>query len=202
MKKRLLALILLWTLCLGGAARAETDWAGDLSHELAQRLIALAADESYAALFTSSEEILAEVARMAENEGREIVSERRLLLREDAAEALWTIIAAEGETPPEMSEATREAIQKRLGSSVTSMLNGTMGTTWLAATSILCETEGYLMPEGFAPCAVLLDYGTAADVMVIFAQTGEGVIGASASFVSSAAVATGGDLISLLYTEE
>ena len=202
MKKRIGAFLLALALCLGGAAQAEADWAGDVSRELAARLIALAADEGYVSLFTSSEDILAEIARMAENEGCEIVSERRFLLREDAIETLWAVMAAEGDTPPEMGEAAREAVQKRLGSSVTSMLNGTMGVSWLGAASILSEAGGYLMPEGFAPCAVLLDYGTAADVMVVFAQTGEGVIGASASFVAAQAVEDSQEILSLLYTEE
>ena len=55
-----------------------------------------------------------------------------------------------------------------------SLLNGQAGAEWLAAASLLTVSETFLMPEGFVPCIVLLDYGTEADAMVVFTQTGQG----------------------------
>lgn len=139
---------------------------------------------------------------MAANAGREVVSERRFFPRGDAMNALKAMLASQGEEMPELSAIAQEALGRRMSGAVVSMLNGTMGTNWLGAASMLSEGESFLMPEGFTPCAVLLDYGTDVDVLVIFIQSGEGVASATASFVAAEAIQGGEGLLSLLYTEE
>ena len=58
------------------------------------------------------------------------------------------------------------------------------------------------MPEDFVPCIVLMDFGTDADVMVVFTRTGEETVTAQAAFVSAAVVDAGMEAVLLLYTED
>ena len=58
------------------------------------------------------------------------------------------------------------------------------------------------MPEDFVPCIVLMDFGTDADVMVVFTRTGEDTVTGQAVFVSAAVVDAGMDTVLLLYTED
>ena len=82
-----------------------------------------------------------------------------------------------------------------------SLLNGQAGAEWLAAASLLTVSETFLMPEGFVPCIVLLDYGTEADAMVVFTQTGRETVTAQAAFVNVETVEAAMDAVLLLYTE-
>lgn len=197
-KKRTLAALLACAMLLGGTAAA--DWADDIADELAARLIALASDEGYVSLFTSSEGVLEQTRRMALNAEQEARTRSRYLMRENPAEVLRAYAASQGSELPELSDLAMEALAGRLSGTAAMLLNGQAGVEWLTACSLLTDGATYLLPEGFAPCAVLLDYGTDADILITFAQTGEDTMSASAVFVDAGSVESGAATLDLFYT--
>lgn len=195
---RTAAALLLCLTLLCGCARA--DWAGDTAEALSARMTALAVDEAYVSLFTGSEEVLAQVERMAANEGLEAGQVRRFTLRSESSSADYA--EWEGLELPALSAVAGEELERRLAAMPPSLLNGQAGADWLAAASLLTVSETYLMPEDFVPCIVLMDFGTDADVMVVFTRTGEETVTAQAAFVSAAVVDAGMEAVLLLYTED
>ena len=197
-RKRTVAVLLLCLTLLCGCARA--DWADDTADALCERMTALAGERAYVELFTGSEEVLSQVERMAANEGLEVGQVRRFTLRSESSYADYA--EWEGLELPALSAVAGEELERRLAAMPPSLLNGQAGADWLAAASLLTVSETYLMPENFVPCIVLMDFGTDADVMVVFTRTGEETVTAQAAFVSAAVVDAGMEAVLLLYTED
>ncbi len=192
--KRMAALLITCILLLG-CANAETPWTNETLDGLANRIIGLACDENYIQMFSNDPNVVAQYERMAALKGLPVKEYRYLRLREDMMD---TFLRTEGTA--EWGALTREVLAKRFAGMTPSVINSMGGAAWLAACSSLTEKTGYQLPEGFAPCAVLMDYGADVDVMIIFVRTGEAVVTATASFVD--AKLAGGDTLSLFYTEE
>ena len=197
-RKRTVAVLLLCLTLLCDCARA--DWADDTADALCERMTALAGERAYVSLFTGSEEVLSQVERMAANEGLEVGQVRRFTLRSESSYADYA--EWEGLELPALSAVAGEELERRLAAMPPSLLNGQAGADWLAAASLLTVSETYLMPEDFVPCIVLMDFGTDADVMVVFTRTGEETGTAQAAFVSAAVVDAGMEAVLLLYTED
>lgn len=195
-RKRLAAALLL---CVLVPAAALADWADEQSDALCARMTALAAEEVYVRLFTDNDQVLSQVERMAANAGAEVKRRRRFVLRDEASYADY--VEWEGLELPALSETAAGELEKRLAAMPSSLLNGQAGAEWLAAASLLTVSETFLMPEGFVPCIVLLDYGTEADAMVVFTQTGRETVTAQAAFVNVETVEAAMDEVLLLYTE-
>ena len=130
---RTAAALLLCLTLLCGCARA--DWAGDTAEALSARMTALAVDEAYVSLFTGSEEVLAQVERMAANEGLEAGQVRRFTLRSESSYADY--VEWEGLELPALSAVAGEELERRLAAMPPSLLNGQAGAEWLAAASLL-----------------------------------------------------------------
>lgn len=196
---RLICLIAALLMALLLPAAALADWTGDMADALCARMISLAGEEAYVGLFTESPEVLAQVERMAANEGLEARQVRRFVLRSESSYEDY--VEWEGLELPELSAEAAGELEKRLTAMPPSLLNGQAGADWLAAASLLAVSETCLMPEGFTPCVVLLDFDTDADVMVVFTQTGEETVTAQAVFVSAAVVDAGMEALMLMYVE-
>lgn len=195
MKCKGMVALLVTCILLFGCAKAETAWTYETLDGLANRIIGLACDENYVRMFTDDTDVLEQYERMAALKDLPVKEYRFLCLREDMMDTFVSMASA-----PEWSALAREVLAKRFAGMAPSVINSLGGAAWLAACSVLTETTGYLMPEGFAPGAVLMEYGTDVDVMITFVQTGEDVITATAAFVD--AQIASGETLSLFYTEE
>lgn len=80
----------------------------------------------------------------------------------------------------DLSEPAQKYLERGLGSMMLSSGIASQGVDFLAASSVLRISEGYIMPEGFEPCLVLYEYEDIC-VGVVFEQIGNEVVTASAA---------------------
>ena len=175
--KKLISLILalfLLTSSFAYAEEASEEWYRERADKLVSTLVELSGNKEYITLFTGSEQLNDQIAQWHEAMSAEPVSVTRHLMRFDALLPL-AMNAADVDLP----ESVLKYMGSRLGSSLTNMFNAQQGTTFLAASTVLNISEGFIMPEGFEPCMVVYEYdGICA--CVNFFKIGEGVVMATA----------------------
>lgn len=185
--KKALAMLLALALVLGGCALAEGNWYVEAGQALALRMQALAADEAYIGLMTTSEEMRSindEFAQadlsapthawfMAIPDADELVTciQRLVMVEGDAAD-LGAFDA--------LSEVGREELIKRLPASASTMLSARGGVRWIAFSSVITVSQAKEEPEDFRPGFLLLEYPGDFAVLVTFGRPLPGYATASA----------------------
>lgn len=181
--KRALCLLLIMLLTLPLCAQAEeaapTDWYTETANGLIADLYELISFEQFREYFFGSDEMHAQIDawKAALSEGALRVTGYDM---PDAA----LLLSMAGMADSDLPSVVQEYLDRRMGSTLVSMVNGSYGgAALLAASSMTVVTEGYLMPEGFAPCIILFEYDGIC-VSVSFAQIGEGVVMGTAQFTA------------------
>ena len=184
MMKKYIAWMLIVTvmLLMPYSALAEEPTGGEWSlaraDELKNKLYEMISFEGFAEYFTPQEEVISTLDSWKAAMEAEAVSVTAYDLPP---------IGLISEFTPGMEDipaALLEKIERSLAATLMAQINGMEGVNFLAASSIAALSEGYVMPEGFAPCIVLYEYEGIC-VGVGFVQTGEGVVGATVQFVST-----------------
>ena len=184
MKKKLCALIALVLMLLPAGAMAE-NWYLEQGLVLAEQVDALAADEAYCSLYSSSRDILELVREFADGDYSRPVRARMLVLPDETGtNTLFSLVGLiAGEEMPAMSETSLDKFAKGIPNMIVSLANGSMNSTWLAASTMLNAHETHIMPEGFTPGVLFLDYSGDYAIAVTFSKTGAETITASASMI-------------------
>lgn len=182
MKKRLTALLLMLCLLISAFAHAEesaeTDWYTDTAKELAADLHELISLDRFAEYFTANDAVHERISAWSDAMEQGAVSIHGYGMPD--AGLLMSMAEITGALP----DVLAEYIERRMGSTLVSMINGSYGgVEFLSASSMAVVTEGYLMPEDFTPCIVLFEYDGIC-VSVSFSRIGEGVILGTAQFVT------------------
>lgn len=169
----LLALLLL-TSSFAYAEEASEEWYRERADKLVAALAELSGNKEYISYFTGDTRVLEHILEWHEAFSAEPVRVRRYLMPSNSLLPL-VINAADVELP----ESVLKYMGNKLGGTLISMFNNRQGVTFLAASTVLQSSEGYIMPEGFEPCMVIYEYdGICA--CVNFFQIGEDVIMAAA----------------------
>lgn len=185
--------LLLCSACIFGAcaeaapAPAADDWYLSEAYRLADAMGALADNEAYVELFIGMGEDTDGFAdRMAQLSGLTPDEVYTYRYRTDALENLAAAYQMD-EVTTALSKPAMEAVYRRMNGALGALLNGHVGgSLWLAVSSALQYSETYVMPEGFAPCALFLSYqGQEAAVLVTFSQTGADTVTGVATYVRS-----------------
>ena len=188
MKKRMISLLIAICLLVPVFAHAEdsreNDWYLEQAAALAAKLHELIAFENFAEFFTGDPEIIDRIASWATAMDSEPLSVKGYDL--PPLELISEFVPDMENIP----EALLEKVNRSLGSTLINQINSTIGVNFLAASSMCILSEGYIMPEGFAPCIVVYEYNEVC-LSVSFAQIGEDVVLATAQFAAP-------DLIALL----
>lgn len=175
----LLVLLLSLPLCAQAEEAAQTDWYTETADGLIADLYELISFEQFAEYFSGSDEIYAQIDawKAAMSKGALRVTGY------DMPDAAFLLSMADMEDSA-LPTVVEEYLDRRMGSTLVSMVNGSYGGASLLATSgMTVVTEGYLMPEDFMPCIVLYEYDGVC-VSVSFARIGEGVVLGTAQFVA------------------
>lgn len=174
---RLLALLLavLW-LAAGCVQAEEQSWYMQQADALVAELYELVSDEEYVGLFTGSAQMEEKIGAWREAMAHEPTRVSGFDIPD--MEDLMELTA--GETAG-LSQAAQKHLERRLPAMFISAANGMEGVEFLAAASVVVLSEGYVMPEDFGACIVLYEY-EGISVCVSFAETGEGVVLATAQF--------------------
>jgi len=179
-KTMLLLLVLLLALPILAQAEetARTDWYTEKADGLIADLYELISFGQFREYFSGSDEMYAQIDawKAALSEGALRVTGYDM---PDSALLLSMAVMADSDLP----SVVQEYLDRRMGSTLVSMINGMMGVNFLAASSMAIVTEGYLMPEGFTPCMIVYEYAGIC-VSVSFAQIGEGVVMGTAQFTA------------------
>lgn len=196
MMKKLFAALAALALCLCGVCGAwaeaapdydifEDNWYVSTAQYMTEQMNALADNETYVELFIGMGEDTDGFAdQMAALKGLTPDACNIYLLRTDALESL-----ADNYQMDEFTVAANrdvmENLLRRMNMNLPGLLNASVGgSLWMAIASALTYTETFIMPEDFAPQAVLLLYGDyEAAVLVTYTQTGENTITANGTFV-------------------
>ena len=182
MNKRIFSLLLALCLLISFPACAEKepekDWYTDTANKLVSDLHALISMEQFDEYFTTNEEIHEQIGAWSAAMEQGEISVHGF----DMPGAALLMAMAEI-TAGSIPDILAEYIERRMGSTLVSMINGMMGVNFLAASSIAIVSEGYLMPEGFTPCMIVYEYEGIC-VSVSFAQIGEGVVMGTAQFTA------------------
>ena len=178
MKKVFLSILLALLIALAPCAWAEeTDWYAEKAAELTAGLYELISFDRFAEYFTGSEEIHEQIDAWEQAMEKEPLSVKGYDMPD--SELLMSMAGMQGISLPDVMA---EYVERRLGSTLVSMVNSSYGgATFLAAASMSTLFEGYVMPEGFKPCIVIYEYEGIC-VSVSFAEIGEGVVMATAEF--------------------
>ncbi len=175
--KKLFSLILcliLLTSSFAYAEEASEDWYRERADKLAATLAELSGNKEYISYFTGDDRLMDQIGQWHEAMSAEPVSVQRYLMPFDSLLPL-VMNAADVKLP----ESVLKYMGSRLGGTLMSMFNNRQGVTFLAASTVLQSSEGYIMPEGFEPCMMIYEYYGIC-VGVSFAQIGEGVVMATA----------------------
>lgn len=167
--KRALALILALLMLACTAAAEEENWYLQTAKELTRRVGELAVDENYIKLYYGADFSCLDELRQADFEHP--VSAWRY-----ATPPLRGVLALLGAQP---SDAAMEYLESRVPTMALDMYAGKFGVESLTASTVLCYSRSYLLPEGFEPCIVALELDHGA-VAVAFYRTGESSITAAA----------------------
>lgn len=182
--KRIIAILTAMLVLLCPMCMAEENWYASAGTDLAERVIALAGDESYAEMYTGMSDIQAIVAEFAASDFSEIKEARILSLPDE--KAMGTIMKLLGGiADAELSPVAEQELFRRIPGMLITLVNGQHSHSWLGATSILTTSETYVMPEAFQPGVLLLEYPGEYSVAVAFSRTGEETVTASATAVHS-----------------
>ena len=181
MKKRIISLLLTLCLLLPAFATAEesagTDWYLEKAGQLHLKLYELVSFDGLAEIYSPQEEVISLIASWKTAMEAEPLSVRGYGL--PGMELLAAFLPELGDVP----SVLLEKLERSMASLLISQVNGMMGVSFLAASSIPVLGEGYIMPEGFAPCVILYEYESVC-VCVSFVCGGEGVVSGSVQFVS------------------
>ena len=181
MTKRIIALLTVLCLLLPVFAHAEegaeTDWYLEKAASLTGKLHEMIAFEGFAEYFTPSQEIAALISSWDAAMDAEPLSVKGYDLPP------MELISEFTPDMENMPDALIEKIERSLGTTLITQINGMMGVNFLAACSMAVLSEGYVMPEDFSPCVVVYEYEGVC-VSVSFSQIGEGVVSAAAQFAA------------------
>jgi len=142
----------------------------------------LIADPVYGALYTVNEEVLAVCP--AEAFHQETYGNVYAMSFPSMGEIFGLIDPAGAEGFNALSEPVKKQMNRNLPILLVTSFSNTMGINWVAAGSIYRNEECFLMPEGFEPCVLLFDSGMDVWPCVAFSEAGEGIVKATATFVS------------------
>ena len=165
----ILALILL-TSSFAYAEEASEEWYRERADDLLATLTELSGSEEYLTLFVGIAPLSDQIAAWHEAISQEPEKVERYLMPFDSLIRL--VLNA---TDVELPDSARKYIGRRLGSTLISLFNVKQDSTFLAASSMVQPSEGFIMPEGFEPCVVVYEYDGIC-VGVTFTQIGEGVV--------------------------
>ena len=173
---------------LAGALAAE-NWYVQKGMEMAAHIGELARDESYRALYTSTDEIHEMIAALGEEDFANPVSVRMLVLpNEEQAQLPARFASLFGLDTGGLSPLAMEELTARLPGMLPGLFNGREGAVWLATASALTTSRACVQPEGFQPCTLFFEYGGDYAMGVGFAQGEEGAVMVSASPMKAGAV--------------
>lgn len=181
--KRALCLLLVLLLALPILAQAEetarTDWYTEKADGLIADLYELISFGQFREYFSGSDEMYAQI-----DAWKAALSEGALRVTGYDMPDSALLLSMAGMADSDLPSVVQEYLDRRMGSTLVSMVNGSYGSVaLLAASGMTVVTEGYLMPEDFTPCIVLFEYAGIC-VSVSFAQIGEGVVMGTAQFVT------------------
>lgn len=185
--KKILSVLIAVILFASVPAFAE-NWYLDRAVVMAERIGVLAGDKVYIEMYMTTPDDIAGIIEGAAGQSfSDPVRARMLVMPSEkmTANLLEWIGAAEGAQFERMSVAAKEELMKKLPGIFASAINARRSATWLAASTVLCTVDTHVMPEGFEPCVLLLEYEGDYSVAVSFAKTGTNTVSASASMIPS-----------------
>lgn len=170
-----MAALLMWLSVSVYASAEEETWYLQRAEALKDDLYALVAYDGFAEAYASGEEVieLIDAWKLAMESEPERVSGYGL-----PDVSLLLADAADGQALP---DAMVRRLERSMASVLISQINGMQGVYFLAASSVPVMTEGYVMPEQFAPCMIVYEYEGVC-VCVSFVRLGEEVVSATAQF--------------------
>ncbi len=197
MKKYLAALLALAVLTLYLAALAEGNWYVTEGADLVRRIHELSTDENYCSIYAiRNEEVQVWLDKIRAADFDAPVSARALYVGEkDELIATLERIApliedGSFDTLLLLSDTAKDELVKKLPSALLNLVSSKLGgAEWLMLGSVISTGRGYVEPEDFRPCVLMLEYPNQCEAFVTFQRTGEGVVGASAMIVPTGAAA-------------
>lgn len=171
--KKLLALLIALVL-ISLPALGEGEWYSGIANEITENMIALARDEGYTAMYTSTPNEAVEAFAAAKLD--EPVAVWRIDLPDD--ERMKQIL--EEEAGGSLSDPVYESMRAMISGMLFSVVNNQQGATAMVASTLLSRTQTERMPENFTEQIWLLGYEDAL-VGVSFIQTGEDSVSVYAS---------------------
>lgn len=184
MKKFLSLILALILLCSCSCALAQ-DWYLQTAEALSQRMTILVQNQTYLAFFMDVRQdgVQEELDMMAEISGRDVQQVFRFRYAPKKVDQ-YVENYFMGDRVDEYTQLVQDEVLKRMNPSLSGMLNGVIGgTLWTTLSSILSASETFTMPDDFEDCALGLDFGSDTAVLVVFTQTGEDTVTATASFI-------------------
>lgn len=171
--KKLLALLIALVL-ISLPALGESEWYSGIANEITENMIALARDEGYTAMYTSTPNEAVEAFAAAKLD--EPVAVWRIDLPDD--ERMKQIL--EEEAGGSLSDLVYESMRAMISGMLFNVVNNQQGATAMVASTLLSRTQTERMPENFTEQIWLLGYEDAL-VGVSFIQTGEDSVSVYAS---------------------
>ena len=184
MKKFLSLILALVLLCSASLALAE-DWYLETAENLSSRMAILVQNQTYLAFFMDVKQdgVQEELDMMAEISGKDVQKVYRFRYAPEKVDQ-YVENYFMGDRVDEYTQLVQAEVLKRMNPSLSGMLNGVIGgTLWTSLSSILSASETFAMPDNFEDCALGLDFGADTAVLVVFTQTGEDTVTATASFI-------------------
>lgn len=195
MKKKLFCTIIAMTLLLGCAAFGKI---GNAAAEKEQFLLTeslrltsdmdeLADSKEYLSLFTVSDSIDKIASEIGKQDYTAPKSAYLLELPDDMLDQMAGSLGGNENPLKGMSESVLKKLRFKMnGSTLSNLINSYAGSEVLAVTSALTWGKSYLQPDDWSKnTVVLLLYDGNYSSMVSFAQSGDGIISASAGFVKN-----------------
>lgn len=191
MKRLIVALLCVAMLPLAIAAHVEGNWYVTEGKDLVSRIRELTQDEAYCQIYTVMNESVQKWLETIRNADLEAPVAARAIYVGEKEELLATLEKASpitGEDSFEaivkLSDTAKDELVKRLPSALVNLVNARLGgESWLMMGSMVGTGRGYVAPEGFRPCVLMLTYPGEIEAIVSFLRSGEGVVGASATIV-------------------
>lgn len=186
-------MVLAAALLLGGCSAKGQENSDELMYEkglaLLNKMDEMATSQEYRKMFTSSEELVGTVEKIAQQDYSAPEAVYKLTMGEDA----WKVI--ERMEQEEMvgslsglSEELKAELLDRLLKSVTNQLNAANGSAVLGATSIFTSSDSFLCKGLTDRTAYFYLYGNDCAGVVVFIPRSDGVAEATASFVINEAL--------------
>ena len=184
--KRGIALLLALLLALSFAAAAESpasteEWMIGETIELAKRIHALGADETYGRMYSSDEQILS-VGKTAAQMTITDASKATVIYVD-----MNSFLMSAAGTAVTLSDEAAHAMNMQFGSILLQMTGSAYGVYATAGMSVYHAEEVYPGFDAFANAVVLLDCGTAT-IGVAFSMTDNGIVAATAKLLPAGAM--------------